>query len=977
MVALVIGNEADEIMIDSGAQVNTITLSHWKRICSNKNSNIANVTFNPSSHLKGYDGSAIECSARFEANIRTQDGLRKLKRETFHVVPKAKCGLVSFATAKRLRLIRIGSEVNVVEAAVEPFPKIPNLSVSLKVDESVEPVKNCSYRIPWSLQPSTQRQLDELERRGIIEKAPADTKWMSKLSSVEKSSEMTDKHKEPERRLVINMRAVNEAIKRVNHPMPYLDNFLPMLSGAKFFTKLDLTSAYYHVELAEELRNLTAFMTAKGPRQFTRLPFGINAAPEIFQKTMETILEGINGVIVYLDDILIFGKTMEELEERTGITLSRLRKNCLTINQKKSEFGKERIKFLGHRISASGIVPTVDKLEAITNFRRPANKSELRSFLGLVTYIGAHLTNLSEKTFLLREMTRKDVRFYWGETQKQAFADLKQFVRNEIKERGYFQTNAETLLFTDASPNALGAVLVQLQKNEDTEKKEPKIIMCLSKSLSATEKKYPQTHKEALAIVWAVEKLHFYLLGRHFTIYTDHEPMEFVFKKKNVSDKRAMTRAEGWALRLSSYNFSLAHVPTDENIADPLSRICEQKDPAYTETDGSYGLFAITPSFSELVHHWNRTRINIETIKAETESDRASQLLINGIANGSWENGELKAYRQISSELAFIQGVIRRDTRIIPPESLRTVIIKTAHAGHVGASSMKRHVREHFWWPEMNVEIDKARGQCETCTLMQKDGPPAPMSRTQVPEAPWEYLALDYYSTDDPISLKILVLQDYYSKYVKAAIVNSTGTKEATDFLTLAFEEDGIPKKIISDNGPPFQGKDFADWCTTRQIKVTKSTPALPRANGMIERFMQSITRALTALKLDNGLTRETAKHAVRNLIFTYNRRPHSITERTPFSLLRGRESSDIFPSTQTIRTDDELKAKIEEKTSERKGLHGQLRGSEGRSHTTGRSSRHKKSYEKKIRLKPQAALVRSNRQERNRADVGKRRQDN
>lgn len=546
---------------------------------------------NPPNSLRAYGGTDIETVVTFVADIETADGLRKASREQFYVVNRAPMGLMSYETAKRLNLIRIGTDINLVESN-ELFPKIPNLKVKLQVDRSVAPVRNCSYKIPWALQPSTQLQLDTLQRQGIIELAPHNTEWMSTLKSVAKGSDEPKRvrNKEQERRLVINMRAVNEAILRENHPMPYLENQLPALSGAKFFSKIDLSSAFYHVELDEESRILTAFMTAKGPMRFTRLPFGINAAPEIFQRTMEKVLEGITGIVVYLDDILIFGKTEAELESRTKEVTKRLEENCLTINQNKSIYGKTEIDFLGHRISQSGIKPAVSKIEAIANFRLPTSKSELRSFLGLVTYISTSITNLSEKTSVLRVMLQKSVKLLWTIERKKAFNALKKDIQHEILERGFFQDGAETRVYTDASPNGLGAVLVQIQLNQESNKLEHRAIICISKSLTETEKRYPQTHKEALAIVWAVEKLHFYLLGREFVIYTDHEPLEFIFKKKNISDKRAMTRAEGWALRLSCYNYKLKRVSTRENIADPLSRICKQSDPPYEENYENYWL---------------------------------------------------------------------------------------------------------------------------------------------------------------------------------------------------------------------------------------------------------------------------------------------------------------------------------------------------------------------------------------------------
>lgn len=901
MIEVKIADEWGEVMIDSGAQVNTITLGHWRKICSNYDAQIRDVVLNPPESLHNYVGGPIETKAIFVADIEIENGLRKAEQETFHVVSKASRGLLGYDTAKRMGLIRIGSNINTVDEVSNEFPKIPNLQVKLEVDESIVPVRNCNYRIPLALQTTTQKQLDKLEKQGIIERAPANTKWMSKLSSVEKGSGDTKPGKEPERRLVINMRAVNEAIKRVNHPMPYLENNLPMLDGAKFFSKLDLSSAFHHIELHPISRDLTAFMTAKGPMRFTRLPFGINAAPEIFQKTMESILINENGspmsgAIVYLDDILIFARNEAELQARTDQVMKLLKANNLTINKEKSEFNKTHVIFLGQEISSTGVKPAVDKLQAIENFRLPKSRSELRSFLGLVTYIGSSVKNLSDKTTLLRELLLKTVRFSWNKEQTAAFEELKLYIKQEVKERGFFQTDAETRLYTDASPTALGAVLVQLQMNQETNEMEKRVIMCVSKSLTETEKRYPQTHKEALAIVWAVEKLHFFLLGRSFIIFTDHEPLEFIFKQKNASDKRAMTRAEGWALRLSSYNYTLRHVSSGENIADPLSRICDQKDKAYSENYENYGLFAIDTSFDALCYDWKRIKITEESIKAETIIDDECKEIKQAIQNNNWTNWDLKGYRQVASELTIIDEMIRRGTLIVPPKSIRKQVIKAAHVGHAGPSSMKRHIRAHFWWPRMDDEIDQVRQACEVCVLMQKDPAPAPMKRTPMPKRAWDFLALDYYSMEDPLSLKILVLQDYHSKYVKVAFVKSTDTKGATEFLAKAFEDDGLPSRLISDNGPPFQGESFIKWCQNRKIKVTKSTPALPRANGMVERFMQSLTRVLKALKTEGNLTETFARKAVQLLVFMYNRRPHSVTEQTPFKLLKGRESDDIFP---------------------------------------------------------------------------------
>lgn len=349
--------------------------------------------------------------------------------EYFFVID-AKVGLIEHTTALRLRVVLLGEEdcdqsIRAVstEKVTQIFPSIPNYNVRLSVDDSVTPKRNCRYCIPLALEESTQRQLDELERAGIIEEAPGDSPWMSPLRTVEKPpanekerlARSTMPPEEVQRRLVVDLREVNKAVKRYNHPMPVLESMSTKLCGAKFFSKLDLEKAFYHVMLHPDSRYLTSFMTAKGPRQFTRLPFGINCAPELFQSIMEDILRECSHKIVFMDDTLLWGATKEELQERTRFALQKLKENNLTINLKKCEFDKEEIDFLGFTITKDGIRPTQSKIDAIQNFRRPKERKEVKSFLGLVTFISGSLERLAEKTALLRELTRKDVTFHWTE----------------------------------------------------------------------------------------------------------------------------------------------------------------------------------------------------------------------------------------------------------------------------------------------------------------------------------------------------------------------------------------------------------------------------------------------------------------------------------------------------------------------------------------------------------------------------------
>lgn len=181
------------------------------------------------------------------------------------------------------------------------------------------------------------------------------------------------------------MRQANKAILQEKHPLPTLDDILPRLSSAKFFTKLDVKNAFHQIELGERSRFITTFITKRGLMQYTRLIFGINNAPELFQKTMERVLVGCEGAVVYLDDILIFGTTEKEHDKNAKRVMGRLRDANVLLNDKKTEFKKSEVKFMGHIISKEGIKASTDKLEAVRSFRRPETPEETRSFLGLIT----------------------------------------------------------------------------------------------------------------------------------------------------------------------------------------------------------------------------------------------------------------------------------------------------------------------------------------------------------------------------------------------------------------------------------------------------------------------------------------------------------------------------------------------------------------------------------------------------------------
>lgn len=228
----------------------------------------------------------------------------------------------------------------------------------------------------------------------------------------------------------------------------------------------------------------------------------------------------------------------------------RFKDRSVELNWDKCVFRSSRIEFLGHTISGDGIFPSVSKIEAILSFRQPDNEAEVRSFLGLANYLNKFIPNLATLDEPLRELVRKGSKFIWTDEHKQAFEQIKAAMANAQK-LGFFNKADRTAVMADASPTGLGALLLQTDSAGCS-----RIYNCASKSLTDTEKKYCQTEKEALAIVWSVERFYNYLYGNEFDILTDCKALEYLFAVRS----RPCARIERWVLRLQAFHYKVIYI---------------------------------------------------------------------------------------------------------------------------------------------------------------------------------------------------------------------------------------------------------------------------------------------------------------------------------------------------------------------------------------------------------------------------------
>lgn len=282
------------------------------------------------------------------------------------------------------------------------------------------PVAQHVRRVPIALQEKVEQRLKELLESDIIEPVNNPSAWVSPLVIVLKDN--------GEPRICVDMRRANAAIRRENHPIPTIEDALHKLAGARVFSRLDVKDAFHQVELSEESRHITTFICHKGMFRYKRLMFGVSTASEVFQKMMEQILSGLKGVFVLHDDLLVHGSTMKEHDENLKAVLETLRRHGVLLNVNKCKFRVKETTFFGHKFSEHGVEPTEERIEAIMNCRQPESAEEVRSFLGMISYIGSFIPHLSTRTHKLRELTTKETKFEWTPEHGLAFKQIKESV---------------------------------------------------------------------------------------------------------------------------------------------------------------------------------------------------------------------------------------------------------------------------------------------------------------------------------------------------------------------------------------------------------------------------------------------------------------------------------------------------------------------------------------------------------------------
>lgn len=419
------------------------------------------------------------------------------------------------------------------------------------------PIKQSPRRVPFAMREELEKQVDEMLSQDIIETSKSP--WSSPVVLVRK--------KDGSFRFCVDYRRLNTVTCKDAHPLPRVDDCLDALSGAKVFSTLDCASGYWQVELKPEDREKTAFSTGENLYQFKVMPFGLTNAPATFQRLMDLVLAGLHWkcCLVYLDDIIVFTKTVEGHIERLREVFQCIRNAGLKLNSSKCQLFRQSVTFLGHQVSGDGIGPDPSNIDKVTSFPVPRDITQLQSFLGLANYYRRFIKDFANIAEPLHRLMHKDVKFIWTPACDTAFTTLRDRL-TAYPILSYPDFRKPFRVQTDASNWAVGAVLSQDHNGLE------KVIAYASSTLSKSERNWSAYDKEFYAVVWAIRHFRPYLGGSSFTVMTDHKPLVNIRSIKPGHDPTG--RRERWSIEISAYDFTVQYRKGVSNgNADALSRL--------------------------------------------------------------------------------------------------------------------------------------------------------------------------------------------------------------------------------------------------------------------------------------------------------------------------------------------------------------------------------------------------------------------
>ena len=793
------------------------------------------------------------------------------------------------------------------------------------------PIRQKYRRIPPTMYESVKTEIEKLLEAGVIK--PSISPWSSPISIAVK--------KDGTPRICLDFRQINAITKKDAKSIPQIDELFDQLHGKTIFSSLDMMQGYHQIPLSNRCKEYTAFTAGNlGFFQFERMAFGLSNATATFQRAMEHILQDLLNTIalVYIDDIIIYSKSIKEHLNSLDIVFHRLTQHGLKLKPSKCFLFKEKLNFLGHTISKEGIQKDSSKVEAIKSWKQPTTVKELRRLLGLTGFLRRYIQNyatiVAPLTDLLagysnkkgsRQQNKKleQVNWKWKKEQQHAFMTLKKKICEDVV-LAFANFNKPFRLSVDASRKGLGAALEQHQEDG---KWRP--VAFASRRTSSSEQNYPIHKLEFLALKWAItEKFACYLRTSHFDCYTDNNPLTHVFKSAKLD-----ATSQRWVASLEPYDFSVIYRPGVNNVvADALSRQYDNEEDDNTEHFQKWAkdictgfpvespipeaLPAASTTISDTLDTITTSNYNWEQLQNSDDTITTVKHLINETnVNTTDATPEVKSLMKHKEKLHLFRNLLyyqdaNLPKRLLVPASQQKEIIKIYHSfGHFGITRVLKLLQERFFWTNMKESVVELCASCERCQKAKtpKNWNRGPLNHIITPAKPMHQLSIDFLSIDTKAEtkLKILTCVDEFTKYAFATQVKSeNASKTAETLYKQIYTKFGIPEVIHSDRGATFLSKVIKELNKILAIHHTVTTAYRPQSNGTCERLNNTIINRIRTL---HPREKKNWHLHLDSLLFAYNTTVHESTGISPFYGMFGRQAKiplDLMIRLPSINSD-------------------------------------------------------------------------
>lgn len=857
---LVIGGVNNIALIDTGACRSMMRSDKWRTVCK-KTGRMPGIRVGV--QLKSLSGHVIKSKGigtvevegkLFDVHIVEEMDHDMLVGndilEGLNAVVDYEKGIVKLGQNQHPHLQRRGGDEEMAGAYSEidywkkQFPKVfPGkeapitttdiLTMSIDTGDAM-PIKQRAYRVPLTKRRIISQEIDKMLAEGIIR--PSASPWASPLTLVPKPDGSV--------RVCADYRQLNSVTKKDAYPLPQIQDIFDSLEGAVIFTTLDLRSGYWQVGMDRGSIEKTAITCHRGLFEFTRCQFGLANAPAMFQRMMNAVISKFLGktAMVYLDDVVIYSKRIEDHEQHVAEVLQAFEDHGLTAKETKCHFGLKEVKLLGYIVSAEGLRPCPEKVEAIRDMAPPTNVKGVRRLLGMTGYYRSLIPGYATIARPLTELTKRFRPFVWTDVCNQSWEALRDALIKDVV-LAYPRPDQPYRLYTDASDWCVGAILVQ---SDDNGIERP--ITYISKQLSETQQRYPTVEKEAFAVIYALTKLRPYLQGAEFVIITDHKPLKSLFLAEINN-----TRIQRWAVLLAEYAAPIEYRKGANNVrADFLSRlkpvtphpppVLEAGMAAFCELEG-------TP--------WEFDALEPDALAQEQRGMPEYEL-------GGMLEDEYILHGDLLYTLKPPPGRPEYPRLVLPP-SARERVMKRAHQEvcHQGMRKTLTRIQERYKWAGMRKEVYVFLTKCPKCAVNKQKKERPPPTPMPVAQNMGDIIALDMCGPF-PISPAgnkyILTMIDHATGFVEAKpLPRKTAVLVADYVRNELVARYGVPSVCIMDNGGEFRNPLVSGYLKEAGVDVRHTAPYHPQSNGRLERQHRTLKDMLR--KLVNARATEWEEH--------------------------------------------------------------------------------------------------------------------